>query len=127
MVDRLEALGGEVFNEVLTAQTGQKTVWGEKQGCLDCHQIKATKIKVFKKNMTLSQMMKSVTCCGRRYLYLMKKVDFCFLIYQHKAAHSVKFSHYFPFRLLLFLVGVKCLPSDKVYKLDLSVGAERDI
>lgn len=25
MVDRLEALGGEVFNEVLTAQTGQKT------------------------------------------------------------------------------------------------------
>lgn len=35
MVDRLEALWGEVFNEVLAAQTGKKTVWGEKQGCLD--------------------------------------------------------------------------------------------
>lgn len=37
MVDRLQALGGEVLNEVLTAQTGKKTVWREKQGCLDCH------------------------------------------------------------------------------------------
>lgn len=35
MVDRLEALGGEVLDEVLTAQTGQKAVRGEKQGGLD--------------------------------------------------------------------------------------------
>lgn len=46
MVDSLEALGGEVVNEVLTAQTGQKTVWEEKQGCLDLHYIKATQPKV---------------------------------------------------------------------------------
>lgn len=35
MVDRLEALGSEVLNEVLTAQTGEKAVWGEKKACLD--------------------------------------------------------------------------------------------
>lgn len=54
MVDRLEALGGEVLNEVLTAQTGKKTAWGEKQGCLDCHQTTATRLKVgpiFKKQL----------------------------------------------------------------------------
>lgn len=40
MIHGLQALGGEVLNEVLTAQTGEKTVWGERQGCLD-HNYKA--------------------------------------------------------------------------------------
>ena len=46
MVDRLKALWSEVLNEVLTAQTGEKTVWGQKQGCLD-HSGKAESRKKY--------------------------------------------------------------------------------
>ena len=62
MVDRLEALGGEVLDEVLTAQTGQETVWGENQGCLDCHQTTATKLKVGLKYTNLFDTDEKCSC-----------------------------------------------------------------